>query len=237
MGGNSNGPIPGNTSRHWPGAVLSSAPFDTTSSHAAASLMMVPRCVCLLIAIILAPGTVIAQGRGGQARPSRPDGRAAGRRGAATPKPEARGDHRRAPSPARRRGGNILWIPPAVDSIEAEPDNEDTAPPPSVPIGPPVESSTIQPPFQPTTTADASHGATSGNLWLDVQPSSAQVYVDGFYRGTVAECRRSAAGLNLATGWHRLELRAPGFETPAINVTVEPNRTTSYQGALKPTRP
>jgi hypothetical protein len=63
------------------------------------------------------------------------------------------------------------------------------------------------------------------------------VYVDGFYRGTVAECRRSAAGLNLATGWHRLELRAPGFETPAINVTVEPNRTTSYQGALKPTRP
>jgi len=62
------------------------------------------------------------------------------------------------------------------------------------------------------------------------------VYIDGFYRGTVADCRRNAAGLNLATGWHRLEFRAPGFETPAINVTVEANRTTSYQGELKPTR-
>ena len=194
------------------------------------------RHVCLVIAITLAPSTITAQGRAGQARPSRPPDHAVGRRGAAAPTPVAGRDRRRVPSPARRRGGNILLVPLPVDSIEAEPENEDT-PRPSTRPGPPVESSSIQPPFQPITTAGGTQGSLRGNLWLDVQPGSAQVYVDGFYHGTVADCRRSAAGLSLATGWHRLELRAPGFETPAINVTVETNRTTSYQGELKPTRP
>ena len=65
----------------------------------------------------------------------------------------------------------------------------------------------------------------------------AQVYVDGFYVGLVRDFHRSGAGLNLAAGWHRLEFRAPGYETPAVNVTIEPNRTATYQGELKPTRP
>ena len=197
---------------------------------------MVPmhlRRICLVIAIALAPSTITAQGRAGQARPSRPPGHTVGRRGAAAPAPVAGGDRRRGPSPARRRGGNILLVPLPADSIEADPDNEDTTPRPSARPGPPAESSSIRPPFQPITTAGGSQGSLRGNLWLDVQPVSAQVYVDGFYHGTVADSRRSAAGLSLATGWHRLELRAPGFETPAINVTVEANRTTSYQGELK----
>jgi hypothetical protein len=194
------------------------------------------RHICLLVAITLAPSTITAQVRGGQARPSRPDGHAAGRRGTTAPKRVAGADRRRVPSPARH-GGNILPVPLPADSIAAEPDKEETTPRPPAPPSPPVESSSIQPPFQPATTARGSQESARGNLWLDVQPSSAQVYVDGFYRGTVEDCRRSAAGLSLATGWHRLELRAPGFETPAINVTVETNRTTSWQGTLKPTRP
>jgi hypothetical protein len=194
------------------------------------------RCMCLVVTIALAPSTVIAQGRGGQARPSDPRSHAAGRRGAATPKVAGGGDHRGERSPARRRGGTILSMPLTVDSNEVKSDSEDATPPRLAPAGPPVESSSIQPPFHPTATAGASQGSLRGNLWLDVEPNSAQVYVDGFFRGTVADCQRGAAGLNLATGWHRLEFRAPGFETPAINVTVETNRTTRYQGELKPTR-
>jgi hypothetical protein len=217
--------------------ILSSAPFHPDSTPAAVSLTVALCRVCLVMAITLAPGTMTAQGRGGQARPRDPDGHTVGRRGAATPKPVAGRDRRRAPSPARRHGGNILLVPLPADSIEAEPDSEDTTPRPLAPAGPPVESSSIQPPFQPTATAGAAQGSLRGNLWLDVEPSSAQVYVDGFYSGTVADCQRSPAGLKLATGWHRLEFRAPGFETPAIHVTVETDRTTRYRGELKPTRP
>jgi hypothetical protein len=195
------------------------------------------RRVCLVVAIALAPSTTIAQRQVGPARPGDPHSRAVGGRGAVTPKPAGSGDHRAVPSQARRRGQRILAIPLLVDSNEVESGNEDATPPPSAPPGPAVESSSIQPPFQPATTANAAQGSLRGNLRLDVEPHTAQVYVDGFYLGTVEDSHRSPAGLTLATGWHRLEFRAPGFETPAINVTIEPNRTTSYQGTLKPARP
>jgi hypothetical protein len=192
--------------------------------------------ICLVVAITVTPSTIAAQGRGGQARPSDPQSHAVGRRGGATPKPAGGGDHRGERSQAKRRGGSILAMPLTVDSNEVKSDSEDATPLAVAPSGPPAESSSIQPPFEPTAMAGASQGSLRGNLWLDVEPSSAQVYVDGFYVGNVADCHRSPAGLDLATGWHRLEFRAPGFETPAINVTVETNRTTRYQGELKPTR-
>jgi hypothetical protein len=73
-------------------------------------------------------------------------------------------------------------------------------------------------------------------LRLEVRPATAQVYVDGFYVGTV-ENAGSAAGLSLAAGWHRLEFRAPGYATSAVNVTIEANRTISHSGELTPMRP
>ena len=76
-----------------------------------------------------------------------------------------------------------------------------------------------------------------GYLRLEIEPNTAQVFVDGFYVGTVEEANRSQAGLNLAAGWHRLEFRAPGYVTPAVNVTIEANRTIGYRGELKPIRP
>jgi hypothetical protein len=73
-------------------------------------------------------------------------------------------------------------------------------------------------------------------LRLEIGPASAQLYVDGFYAGTIDEANRSEAGLSLPAGWHRLEIRAPGYVTPAINVTVEANRTIHYRGELTPLR-
>jgi hypothetical protein len=75
-----------------------------------------------------------------------------------------------------------------------------------------------------------------GGLRLEIGPPGAQLYVDGFYSGTVDEVNRSQAGLSLPVGWHRLEIRAPGFVTPAINVTIEANRIVSYHGELTPLR-
>ena len=96
------------------------------------------------------------------------------------------------------------------------------------------ESSSIQP-LRPSPLPQPS--SSRGTLRLEIGPATAQVYVDGFYVGTVEDANRSQSGLSLAAGWHRLELRATGYVTPAINVTIEPNRTTSYRGELKPTRP
>jgi hypothetical protein len=117
-----------------------------------------------------------------------------------------------------------------VDSTELQPPPTDRAVPPPQPAAGP---SSIQPPLPPTAPPGAPRGSLHGNLWLAVEPNSAQVYVDGFYVGTVAESQRTPTGLSLAPGWHRLEFRATGYATPAVNVTVEPSRTARYEGELK----
>jgi hypothetical protein len=69
----------------------------------------------------------------------------------------------------------------------------------------------------------------SGGLRLEVAWTAAQVFVDGFYAGTVEDCNRAPSGVVLAAGWHRIELRAPGFATLAANVTIQPERTITYR--------
>jgi hypothetical protein len=34
-------------------------------------------------------------------------------------------------------------------------------------------------------------------------------------------------------GTHRIEVRAPGYETLTLDVNVEPEKTTTYKGELK----
>ena len=83
--------------------------------------------------------------------------------------------------------------------------------------------------------AAMTHAASSatGTLRLDVEPRTAQVYVDGFYVGIV-EAVNANGGLVVSVGWHRLEFRAPGYQTPAVNVTVEVNRTIALRLMLRP---
>jgi hypothetical protein len=70
-------------------------------------------------------------------------------------------------------------------------------------------------------------------LKLDVEPRSAQVYVDGFFAGSV-DAVNARGGLRATPGWHRLEFRAPGFQTPAVNVTFDASRPDTYHFALRP---
>ncbi|MBI3049732.1 MAG: PEGA domain-containing protein [Acidobacteria bacterium] len=77
-------------------------------------------------------------------------------------------------------------------------------------------------------------GEWLGYLRLVVEPDTAQVYVDGFYVGTVADLR----GLvTLEPGPHRVELRAPGYDTVAFDVRVFPTETITYRTALQPSAP
>ncbi len=97
----------------------------------------------------------------------------------------------------------------------------------------PPPSSSIQP-LQPSPLPQSSQSSSRGTLRLETGPPNAQLYVDGFYVGTIEEANRSQPGLSLPVGWHRLEIRAPGYVTPAINLTIEANRTFIYHGGLTP---
>jgi hypothetical protein len=70
-----------------------------------------------------------------------------------------------------------------------------------------------------------------GYLRLDVEPESAQVYVDGYYAGTVADFRRGG-GRALEAGPHRIELRADGYDSQSVELRIRANDVLPYRGTL-----
>ncbi|HVQ13668.1 MAG TPA: hypothetical protein VMS40_08760, partial [Vicinamibacterales bacterium] len=66
--------------------------------------------------------------------------------------------------------------------------------------------------------AQAPASAPEGRLALFVTPASAQVLVDGFYAGTVADFQDR--GLWLESGPRRIELRADGYQTETFDVRI-----------------
>jgi hypothetical protein len=73
----------------------------------------------------------------------------------------------------------------------------------------------------------------SGGLKLKVKPSEATVYVDGYYVGLVDDFNGVFQKLTMEPGAHRVEIRAPGYETLQIDVRIEPGKTSTYRGELK----
>lgn len=69
-----------------------------------------------------------------------------------------------------------------------------------------------------------------GYLRLLMEPATAQVHVDGFYVGTVAEF--ATAGRALPAGPRRVEVRAHGYQTATFDVNVVPNETITYRQDL-----
>jgi hypothetical protein len=76
----------------------------------------------------------------------------------------------------------------------------------------------------------------NGYLHLQVLPGYAQVHVDGYYMGTVDDFRRLIPGRSLEAGPHRVELRAPGYQSATFDVRILPNETITYRSDLDPTR-
>jgi hypothetical protein len=77
----------------------------------------------------------------------------------------------------------------------------------------------------------------TGETRLDVQPGFAQIFVDGYFVGTVDDFYHSLAGLGLHAGPHHVEFRAPGYEAIAVDMMITAGRTITYRAALKPLQP
>jgi hypothetical protein len=81
---------------------------------------------------------------------------------------------------------------------------------------------------------EASPDLESGNVRLDVQPQSAQIFVDGYFVGTVQDFHQTLAGLNLSAGAHHVEFSAAGYETLAIDMKITAGNTITYRASLQP---
>jgi len=72
----------------------------------------------------------------------------------------------------------------------------------------------------------------AGAVRLKVKPVEAEVYVDGYYAGIVDDFDGVFQKLRLDAGPHRIEMKAPGFETLGVDIRIEPDHTTTYRGNL-----
>jgi hypothetical protein len=75
----------------------------------------------------------------------------------------------------------------------------------------------------------------SGGLRLSVTPASGQVFIDGLYVGTVSDVEAQRV-LMLDEGPHRLEIRAPQYESLGVDLRITPYEVVTYRGALDPIR-
>lgn len=78
----------------------------------------------------------------------------------------------------------------------------------------------------------AIEGAPTGGLQLDVQPWSAEVYVDGALAGRVEQFRGYYQHLVLPGGPHIISIVAEGYEPLVFAVTVVPGKTITHRAAL-----
>jgi hypothetical protein len=72
-----------------------------------------------------------------------------------------------------------------------------------------------------------------GSLRLKVKPGNAQVFVDGYFVGTVDSFDGVFQRLNVEAGSHRIELRADGYEPTQFEVMVIPGDTITYKGEMR----
>jgi hypothetical protein len=70
-----------------------------------------------------------------------------------------------------------------------------------------------------------------GYLRLEVEPASLlQIYVDGVFIGTPADI---GGDLELRSGAHRIEIRAPGHDSLTFDARIEADRGITYRGTLR----
>lgn len=65
----------------------------------------------------------------------------------------------------------------------------------------------------------------------------AEVYVDGYFVGTVDNFDGRMQQANMEAGPHQIEIRSPEFEPIQFNVNIEPGRTITYRGAMRELQP
>ena len=80
-------------------------------------------------------------------------------------------------------------------------------------------------------------GGYDGALKLKVKPRQAEVYVDGYFAGSVDDYDGVFQQLRLEPGPHRVEVRLDGYEPLSFEVRIIPGRTITYKGDLESAEP
>jgi hypothetical protein len=114
-----------------------------------------------------------------------------------------------------------------------DPSQQTPSPYPVVPYSVIVDAGAARRPAQRAASAAARQGPAEsrGHLSLFVQPLTAQIYVDGFFVGTVEDYGGSPGPL-IEAGTHRVELRADGYETATFDVRIVPGDVVMHRGDL-----
>jgi PEGA domain-containing protein len=76
----------------------------------------------------------------------------------------------------------------------------------------------------------------TGMLRLTGTPESAQVFVDGYFVGTLGDIEAQRV-LTLPAGPHRIEVRAADYDTTTFDVRISANETVTYRAVLEHVRP
>ena len=79
-----------------------------------------------------------------------------------------------------------------------------------------------------------SGGYVLGSLKLKVRPRDAEVFVDGYFAGTVDDFDGIFQALKLDRGAYRIEIRKPGYTTLQYDIRVQPDHTLTIRGEMKP---
>jgi hypothetical protein len=77
-------------------------------------------------------------------------------------------------------------------------------------------------------------GRPYGGLRIVGVSRDAQVFADGYYLGIVDDFDGIFQHANLEAGAHRIEIQAPGFESVAFDVMVQPGRTITFRADMYP---
>jgi PEGA domain-containing protein len=100
--------------------------------------------------------------------------------------------------------------------------------PPSTYVQPPAAQGSVS--VQPgTNQANANMGGVS----FEIEPATAEVFIDGNFVGTVAQFTPTTQPLGLTAGHHRLEIKATGYRTLDFDVEIVAGQVIPYQGAME----
>ena len=76
-------------------------------------------------------------------------------------------------------------------------------------------------------------GRPYGGVRIDLPQRHAEVFVDGYFVGTVDDFDGVFQQVNFEPGPHRIEVRAPGYEPISFEVNVRPGETVTYRAPMR----
>src|SRR5436190_5564492 len=73
----------------------------------------------------------------------------------------------------------------------------------------------------------------SGGISFEITPGTAELWIDGVRVSTVAQFTPTSQPLGLTAGRHRIEIKAPGYQTINIDADVVAGQVIPYQGTMQ----